>query len=205
MFLVPMDQPGVEVQGVRTMSGERTNITFYNDVRVSDAWRIGEVDGGWTTMGVSLKYEHGAGFGSAIQRLLLATEAWAADATELDGTPRIDTDDVRLVIGRTSTSLDVSRLLQRRIAWMNQQGLPMTVEGPKSKLFSSEALERRAEEVIELMGPDGLRRYFDPTAPVNGVLENLLTFSLGTTIYAGTSEVHRNMIAQRGLGLPRSR
>ena len=72
-----------------------------------------------------------------------------------------------------------------------------------SKLFSSESLERRAEEVIEVVGPDGLRSYFDPTAPVDGVLEQMLFFSLGTTIYAGTSEVHRNMIAQRGLGLPR--
>ena len=60
MFLVPMDQPGVEVQAVCTMSGERTNITFYNDVRVSDAWRIGDVDGGWATMGVVARLEHGA-------------------------------------------------------------------------------------------------------------------------------------------------
>jgi alkylation response protein AidB-like acyl-CoA dehydrogenase len=205
MFLVPMDQPGVEVQAVRTMSGERTNITFYNDVRVPDAWRVGEVDGGWTTMGVSLKYEHGGGFGSAIQRLLEATEAWAADATDVDGRPLLEDADVRLAIGRTGASLDVSRLLHRRIAWMRQHDLPMTAEGPMSKLFSSEALEDRAEEIVELMGPDGLRRYFDPTAPVNGLIENLLLFSLGTTIYAGTSEVHRNMIAQRGLGLPRSR
>ena len=50
MFLVPMDQPGVEVQGVYTLSGERTNITFYNDVRVRDRWRIGDVDGGWGVM-----------------------------------------------------------------------------------------------------------------------------------------------------------
>ena len=74
-----------------------------------------------------------------------------------------------------------------------------------SKLFSSEALEDRAEEIAELVGPDALRSYFDPTAPVNGVLEHMVRHSLGTTIYAGTSEIHRNMIAQRGLGLPRTR
>ena len=74
-----------------------------------------------------------------------------------------------------------------------------------SKLFSSEALKARAQDIAEIVGPDALRSYFDPTAPSHGVLEHMVRFSLGTTIYAGTSEIHRNMIAQRGLGLPRTR
>jgi 3-oxocholest-4-en-26-oyl-CoA dehydrogenase alpha subunit len=205
MFLVPMDQPGVEVQGVVTMSGERTNISFYNDVHVSDAWRIGEVDGGWATMGVALGLEHGSAFGPALARLLGAAEEWAQDATDLDGRPRIDDPDVREVLGRTATSMEVSRLLQRRTAWAKVAGAEVPAAGPMAKLVSSEALERRAEEMVDVMGPDALRSYFEPTAPANGLVEYLLRFSLGTTIYAGTSEVHRNMIAQRALGLPRPR
>jgi alkylation response protein AidB-like acyl-CoA dehydrogenase len=81
----------------------------------------------------------------------------------------------------------------------------MATEGPMSKLFSSEAIKERAQEMVELVGPDALRSYFDPTAPSHGVIEHLLRYSVGTTIYAGTSEIHRNMIAQRGLGLPRTR
>ena len=205
MFLVPMDQPGVEVQAVYTLSGERTNITYYNDVRVSDEWRIGGVDEGWTTMTVSLTAEHGAGFAATIERLLVAAERWASEAVDDDGNPRLDEPAVRETLVRTATSLEVSRLMQRRIAWMAEEGLPINTEGPMSKLFSSEALEDRAEEIAELVGPDALRSYFDPTAPVNGVLEHMVRHSLGTTIYAGTSEIHRNMIAQRGLGLPRTR
>jgi 3-oxocholest-4-en-26-oyl-CoA dehydrogenase alpha subunit len=205
MFLVPMDQPGVEVQGVVTMSGERTNISFYNHVAVSDAWRIGEVDGGWATMGVALGLEHGSAFGPALARLLGAAEHWAQDATDLDGRPRIEDPDVREVLGRTATSMEVSRLLQRRTAWAAVAGADVPAAGPIAKLLSSEALERRAEEMVDVMGPDALRSYFEPTAPVNGLVEYLLRFSLGTTIYAGTSEVHRNMIAQRALGLPRPR
>ena len=205
MFLVPMHQPGVEVQGVITMSGERTNISFYNDVHVSDEWRIGEVDGGWTTMGVALGLEHGSAFGPALARLLGAAEEWAKEATDIDGRPRIEDPDVREVLGRTAASMEVSRLLMRRTAWAAVAGVDVPAPGPMAKLLSSEALERRAEEMVDVMGPDALRSYFDPTAPVNGLVEYLLRFSLGTTIYAGTSEVHRNMIAQRALGLPRPR
>jgi alkylation response protein AidB-like acyl-CoA dehydrogenase len=88
---------------------------------------------------------------------------------------------------------------------MAATGLPLNAEGPMSKLFSSEALQDRAQDLAELMGPDALRSYLDPTAPQHGVVEHSVRHSLGTTIYAGTSEIHRNMIAQRGLGLPRTR
>ncbi len=205
MFLVPLDQPGVEVQALYTLSGERTNIVYYNDVRVDDAWRIGGVDEGWTTMTVALAAEHGAGFGSVIERLLDASEAWAREATDDQGRSRMDDPEVRQALARTAIDLEVSRLLQRRTVWMVSTGQTPSTEGPMSKLFSSEALKERAQEMVELVGPDALRSYFDPTAPVHGVIEHLLRFSVGTTIYAGTSEIHRNMIAQRGLGLPRTR
>jgi alkylation response protein AidB-like acyl-CoA dehydrogenase len=203
MFLVPLDQPGVEVQAVYTLSGERTNITFYNGVRVEDRWRLGEVDQGWRTLTVALAAEHAAGFGSGIERLLTAFERWASEALDDDGRPRIEAPDVQLAVGRAAGDLAVSRLLQRRVAWCRVEGIEAPAAGPMSKLFSSEALEARAQEITEVMGPDALRSYFDPTAPEHGVIEHMLRFSLGTTIYGGTSEVHRNMIAQRGLGLPR--
>ncbi len=94
-------------------------------------------------------------------------------------------------------------LLQRRCVWMLEQGDIPVAEGSMSKVFSTEALERASQDVVELVGADGLRSYLDPTAPEHGRFEHSLRFSLGTTIYAGTSEVHRTVIAQRGLGLPR--
>ena len=72
-----------------------------------------------------------------------------------------------------------------------------------SKLFSTEALVRRAEDLTALVGPDGLRSRGDPTAVRDGLVEHALRFSLGTTIYAGTSEVQRNIIAQHRCGLAR--
>ena len=73
-FLVPLRQPGVEIQPVYTLSGERTNLTFYSDVRVDDSLRIGEVDGGWDVMQVSLTFERAGDQGGESISLLAAME-----------------------------------------------------------------------------------------------------------------------------------
>ena len=201
MFLVPLNAPGVEAQPVWTLSGERTNITFYSDVRVGDDCRIGEVDGGWAILGLSLQDEHASSWGPHMARLLDHAEQWAQSSTE--GSAPITDTDARRRLARIAVEVEVSELLLHRCVWMADHGQIPVAEGPMSKLFSTEALVRSAQDVNELVGPDALRSYFEPTAPQNGQFEHLMRFSLGTTIYAGTSEVQRTIIAQRGLGLPR--
>jgi alkylation response protein AidB-like acyl-CoA dehydrogenase len=204
-FLVPLDQPGVEVQPVYTLSGERTNITFYNDVHVSDTYRIGDVDGGWRVMGVALEREHAAGFAGEQQRLLDNVETWARETQDDDGRPRIEDPQVRERLGRAATEIEVSRLLQRRAAWMSTVGIPSHAKGSMSKLFSTERLERMAADLLELIGPDGLRAWGEASAPRGGEIEHAVRHAKGTTIYAGSSEIQRNIIAQHGLGLPRAK
>ena len=203
MFLVPLDSDGFEAQAVWTLSGERTNITFYSDVRIGDEWRIGDVDGGWQVLGLSLQDEHASGWGPHINRLLHHAEQWAATTLAEDGSPQLTKTDVRRRIARVAMEDEVSRLLQRRCVWMIEEGQAPVAEGPMSKVFSTEALVRASQDIVELVGPDAVRSYFEPTAPEQGRFEHLMRFSLGTTIYAGTSEVQRSIIAQRGLGLPR--
>ncbi len=202
-FLVPIRQDGVEVQAVRTLSGERTNITFYNEVRVSDSWRIGEVDGGWAVMTTALAREHATSFSGEQHRLVEALAAWAAVTTDDAGRPRARDPLVRERIGRSRTEFEVSTLLQRRAAWMRTVDLPVQGKGSMSKLFSSERLEAQAAETLELVGPDALRSRDDPTAAAGGVIEHMVRHAKGTTIYAGTSQIQRNIIAQHVLGLPR--
>ena len=120
-----------------------------------------------------------------------------------DGTPQISREDVRRRIARVAMEYEVSMLLQHRCVWMAEEGQVPVAEGPMSKLFSTEALARASQDVVEMVGPDAMRSYFEPDAPQQGRFEHLMRFSLGTTIYAGTSEVQRTIIAQRGLGLPR--
>jgi alkylation response protein AidB-like acyl-CoA dehydrogenase len=203
-FLVPLDSEGFEAQAVFTLSGERTNITFYNELVIDDRWRISEVDAGWSSLMLALQDEHSAPFCAHLGRALAATEAWAADpGSGDDGTAPIERDEVRQRLVRVAADLEVAQLLERRTAWMESVGQVPVAEGPMSKLFSTEAIVRGAEELTALVGPDALRSKLDPTAVQHGTIEHLLRFSLGTTIYAGTSEVQRNIIAQRRCGLPR--
>jgi alkylation response protein AidB-like acyl-CoA dehydrogenase len=211
MFLVPLGSEGVEAQAVYTLSGERTNITYYSEVFVEDRWRISEVGAGWRSLMLALQDEHSAPFSSHLDRLVEEVEAWAASPADGDGdgdgdgaTVPLDRDDVRLRLARAATDLEVAQLLEARATWMEARGDVPVVEGPMSKLFSTEAMVRRAEDLTALVGPDALRSRGDPTAVAGGRIEHALRFSLGTTIYAGTSEVQRNIIAQRGCGLPRS-
>ena len=202
-FLVPLDRPGVEVQAVYTLSGERTNITFYSGVFVEDRWRISEPGAGWRSLMLALQDEHSAPFSPHLDRLLAAAERWAA-APGPDGSAPLDRDDVRQRLARAATDLEVAQLLEARTTWMEAKGEVPVAEGPMSKLFSTEALVRWAESLAALAGPDALRSREGPTTLEGGRIEHALRHSLGTTIYAGTSEVQRTIIAQRRCGLPRS-
>ena len=79
------------------------------------------------------------------------------------------------------------------------------VEGSMAKLHITEAFVRAAGDLIDLLGPAGLLRAGEPGAPVAGLVEHAFRHALVTTIYGGSSEVQREIIAERGLGLPRAR
>jgi alkylation response protein AidB-like acyl-CoA dehydrogenase len=202
-FLVPLRQPGVEIQPVFTLSGERTNLTFYSDVHVDDALRIGDVDGGWHVMTVGLTFERSGAQGGESIRLLEAMERWATTTPDADGHRRSEDLDVRARLGRAAAEIEVSTLFARRSAWIHDSGGLPGVEGSMAKLFASEALTRQSADFVDLLGPDGIRSYGEPTAAAGGAADYAYRFAPGTTTYGGTSEVQRNIIAQRGLGLPR--
>ena len=204
VFLVPLRQAGVEIEAVYAVSGERTNIVFYTDAKVPDAWRLGPVHDGWRVITDCLKLEHAASYAGESARYLDHLEQWATQPAGDTNAPPIDRSDVRQRLGRAAAEVEVARLLQRRAVWMQANGQLPSSEGPMAKLFSSEAITRQANDFINMLGPDGIRRYREATAPADGQIEYMLRFAVGTTLYNGTSEIQRGIIA-RGLGLPRSR
>jgi alkylation response protein AidB-like acyl-CoA dehydrogenase len=205
MFLVPLDAPGVEIHPVHTMGGERTNATFYTGVRVPDAFRVGEVDGGWDVMTVALTFERG-GFGlSEADRVWQQTVDWASTTRRADGTCVIDDPLVRERLANMRIDNEVARLLALRCSYVAASGGLPGVEGSMHKLWYAEAMTADASELVDMLGAEGTLAHGEGDAPVDGWVEHLYRHAAVTTIYGGTSEVQRGIIAERGLGLPRSR
>ncbi|GAA2389632.1 acyl-CoA dehydrogenase family protein [Dactylosporangium salmoneum] len=204
MFLVPLDAEGVEIRPVPTLGGERTNATFYEGVRVPDSARVGEVDGGWDVMMVALAFERQPAAAGHLLHLVERAVAWAR-TPGADGHPPIERPEVRAALARAATDLEVSRLMGYRMTWLTARDVLPHTEGSLAKLFSSEALMRAAASFEDVLGADGLLAGHGTGAPADGWIEHEFRHSVVTTIYAGTSEIQRGIIAERHLGLPRER
>jgi alkylation response protein AidB-like acyl-CoA dehydrogenase len=204
MFLVPMSTPGVVVAEVKTLGGERTNITTYLDVRVGDECRVGDVDAGWSVLTTALQFEHSGGYGHELERLLSVAVDEAAKPGP-DSARTLDDPLVRGRLARIAIDVEVSNLLATQSGWMYSVGQSPAVEGSMSKLYSSEAFARASSEVLAIFGPHGLEPGHGHDDTGLGVIEHAFRHSQVTRIYAGTSEIHRSIVAERGLGLPRTR
>jgi alkylation response protein AidB-like acyl-CoA dehydrogenase len=206
LFLVPLDSPGVEIHPVHTLSDERTNATYYAGVRISDRYRVGEVNGGWTVLGHALELEHGAG-GSYVLHLrdLLAKALGWARTRERDGRPALEDPRVRERLARVALHVEMAFVLARRALWSSATGRPDRGEGPMSKLFATEALQADASDLLDLMAPDSLLAAGVEGAAADGEAHFAHRLGAAATIYGGSSEILRSIIAQRTLGLPRSR
>ena len=204
MFLVPMDTPGIEITPVETVGGERTNITFYNEVRVPDSARVGEVDAGWSVMHAALVYERTSANWGEPNHLVESVAAWALEPGA-DGTPRFDEPEVRATLARATTELEVGRLLLFRAAWLSSRGEMPAVEGSMAKLHITEAFVRASSALLDLLGPAGLLPGSEPGSVRRGLVEHAFRHAVVTTIYGGSSEVQREIIAGRALDLPRNR
>ncbi len=202
MFLVPMNLPGIAVDALHTMQEERTNITYYADVRVPDMYRLGPVNGAVGVMASAMKLEHsGEGYHICQPALVEAAVAWAQGTVDHSNRKRIDDPDVRGRIARAAVHNEVADLLCRRAVWAGVNNVPSRAFGPMSKLFTSESYLKDSADLLELAAPDSLLEGLDPL----GVLEYKHRHSVGQTIYGGTSEVHRSVVAETALGLPRTR
>jgi alkylation response protein AidB-like acyl-CoA dehydrogenase len=200
MFVLPMSTPGISVEPVPTMGTERTNATFYDNVRVGNEWVLGEVNGGWRVMTVALAFERGVmgGTNPAVP-LLRHFRHWA----ETNGLVADPIARERMV--RTAIDSQVAALLTQRSAWIAATGGLPGLEGSMTKVFASENYQKASRWFQELAGPEGLLQFHEPGAAADGWIEYDARHCPVTTIYGGTSEINRNNVAERHLGLPRSR
>lgn len=201
MFLVPLDSPGIEIQGIRTLDGDRTNIVYYSDVRVDDRYRIGEVNGGWTVMRFALDAEHGitdpADHG--LQNISMMSEhghlmAEAADgvaailsAPDADGRPGIDDEATKYRLGRSFARIEAA----------------VSTPGMYGRVALIQTMRDTSPELMDLLGAASALPT-DTTGSVDdGAVEFIFRHGVPAGIYGGTMEVFRNMIAQHELKLGR--
>jgi len=201
MFLVPLDTPGIEIQGIRTFCGERTNIVYFDDVRISDDYRLGEVNAGWGVLHGPLDVEHGIGGDGAgladqsatvrrvrqLHRALDAAARWATTPGS-DGSRPADDPAVRERIGAVAVQLEAA----------------LHTPGAAGRVKCSDAIVAGGAELLDLVGPAGLLSGGTPGAVEGGLFDYTHRYSPGTATYGGTVEVFRNIIAQHDLGLPRA-
>jgi alkylation response protein AidB-like acyl-CoA dehydrogenase len=201
LFLVPTTTPGIEIRPIFTVGGERTNATFYTDVRLPDLYRVGEVNGGLKVLANALVLEHGSGYHHGDHDMVDIAVEWARQPGA-DGRPRIEDASIRNRIARVKAHAYMTELIAKRAMFHGVTNpARRTAFGPMSKLFGSETKQRDLGDLMDLTAPDSLFRSREKL----GQIEEHHRGSQGGTIYGGTSEVHRSMIAEVGLGLPRTR
>ncbi|MCV7251696.1 acyl-CoA dehydrogenase family protein [Mycolicibacterium fluoranthenivorans] len=192
MFLVPLDLPGIEIQGIRTVDGDRTNIVYYSDVRVEDTYRMGEVNGGWTVVREPLDAEHGAvaaaDDGLADVSIMMHQAGFMVEAA----------DNIAALVGaRATEDTSVGYRLGRSIARIEASLSASSIFG---RVALAQTMRDVAPDLMDIAGPAAAL----PIGAEGGLddrSEYVYRFAPLVGIYGGTLEVFRNMIAQHVLGL----
>ena len=190
MFLVPLDTPGVDIQGIRTVDGDRTNIVYYSDVRVDDRYRLGAVNDGWTVVREPLNAEHGAvdaaDDGLADVSIMMHQAMFMATAVDR-AAQRSDVTDgsVAYRLGRSVARLEAA----------------LSAPSIFGRVALAQTMRDIAPDLMDLLGAASALPVGTDGAVDDGAAEYIYRFAPLVGIYGGTLEVFRNMIAQYVLGL----
>jgi alkylation response protein AidB-like acyl-CoA dehydrogenase len=205
LFLVPLDDPGITINGIWTMGDERTNDVFFDDVWVSDDYVVGEVNHGFQYISEALDLERFTMFTfSPIQQRLDLLCEYVRTST-VDGAPLKHDAVVRQRIAQLVTQGEVARVLGLRfVAQSMKGGAPPTTEASEYKLYATELSKRLANASMDIGGPGSQLRVGTEDAPMTGRSESTYRYTVIDTIGGGTSEVQKNIIARRKLGLPKN-
>jgi 3-oxocholest-4-en-26-oyl-CoA dehydrogenase alpha subunit len=199
MFLVPLDLPGIEIQGIRTVDGDRTNIVYYSDVRVDDKYRLGDVNGGWTVLREPLNTEHGAVDADAdgLQDVSIMAHQAGFMVTACDKAARVlgtPDPDGRSRIEDGSVAYRLGRSIARMEAALSTPNI-------YGRVALAQTMRDVAPDLMDVLGSASVLPVGTDGAVDDGAAEYVFRFAPLVGIYGGTLEVFRNMIAQYMLGL----
>ena len=215
LMLVPLDQPGITINKIDTMGGvpmgdERTNEVFVDDVFVPDEYVVGDVNSGFQYISQALDLERFTMFTySPIKQRLDVLVDHVTNET-VDGEPIKDDPIVRQRIAQLATEAEVARVMGLRVVSESMKAdetpgtPPPTVESSQYKLFATEFSRRLADASMDLGAPGTQLRVKTLEAPMEGRAESTYRYTVIDTIGGGSSEIQKNVIARRGLGLPKN-
>ncbi len=202
VFLIPMDTPGITVQQHRALSGEISCTVFYDDVRVPDSARVGQVNEGWKVITDALAGERVFMGGIAASLLRQLDDLLAVVRPDPDAWvgPRGSARRARL--GEVAVTLQASRALVAAAIGATAAGRGARLEAPMAGVLGGELAEAFGEAMLDILGPGAALSGETPDVPGGGAFEYGLRLSIMYVVGGGTNDIQRGLIA-RGLGLPR--
>jgi len=205
LMVVPIDAPGVSVHPIETWSGVRTNRVVFSDVRVPAESLVGEVDHGWTYIAGALDFERATigGHVGSLRRLLDGLVRYASEHSR-DGRPLSADPAVRAGLAELALDIELAGLMGLEVADCLDRGQIPTLPGTVQKVFTTELRTKVGDVGMRLLGLPALLSEGEPDAPLDGFLEWTYRWAPVQRFGGGTNEVMRDIIAQRGLNLPRA-
>ena len=201
VFMVNLRSPGITIRPSMAMYGKTFSAHFYDDVRVPDRNRVGAANDGWNVITGALASER-VMIGASLMALLEKVFQHLVDHVRGQEVLRSD-PVVRDRLGGLAAELEVARQFQLRNSRLVEEGRTGLYEAAMGKVFSGELQERIGQAALDILGSGGLLSEDAPGAPVAGEMEQVLRHSIMGMVGGGTSEIQRNIIALRGLELPR--
>ncbi len=205
-FLMDMKTPGISVRPLVNMAnGAGFNEVFFENVRIPKSGLLGELNRGWYIATTTLDFERSSLTGTAqSQRSLEDLTRFAKTERQAGTGARLwDRPAVRHTLADLWVSLDVTRMLSYRVVSMQARGLVPNYEASIIKVFNTDYVQRQARVGLGLMGLYGGLWGEGPWSKLRGRFAKSYVATVGAAIAGGTTEIQRNIIAQRGLGLPR--
>jgi alkylation response protein AidB-like acyl-CoA dehydrogenase len=198
-FLVDLNTPGVTVRPIKNLAGEPAfSELFFEDARIPQENLVGQENEGWRVAQALLAHER-----TSIEFVAMVQNLTAGMISYFKANPRLAPKEARESLARLAIEAEVGRLLNYRVAWQHDQGVATDLSASTAKLYSTELFKRAATYAMRLIGPYGQLDKVEASAPLSGWIEHMYLVSFGATIAAGTSEIQKNIIALRGLRLPR--
>ena len=201
-LLVDLKSPGVEVRFLPNIVGTYCEI-FFDNLVVPRENLVGKQNDGWRVTGAVLGYERSGIHRIAAARRNLTRLIEFAKETERNGKPLFADPVIRNRLAQLYVEAEAARILAHRIVWMQSAGKAVGHEASMSRVFGAEFQQRVAQAGLQITGAFGQLDEGCKWAPLSGFFQRQYFYAAAATVGAGTAEIQRNIIALRGLGLPR--